>query len=251
MNLWCLHGAVGMAADWEYFAERMAVSGHEVKALDLWSYQEGAECSFQEFARKVCEEARGEEHPPVLVGYSMGGRLALHALLEDSEAWSGAMIVSAHPGLQDEGERILRMAADAEWAGKALTAPWVEFLEQWESQSVLQGTCMVSPADRRHLESRREAVARGFTSWSLGKQADLRSSLQEVAQPVVWVSGVRDHKFTVLAEELWAGMPNAFHLGPVEAGHRVPWEAPDDFAHCVEHLLDIANRWLQSAGAGA
>ena len=118
--------------------------------------------SFQEFARKVCEEARGEEHPPVLVGYSMGGRLALHALLEDSEAWSGAMIVSAHPGLQDEGERILRMAADAEWAGKALTAPWVEFLEQWESQSVLQGTCMVSPADRRHLESRREAVARGF-----------------------------------------------------------------------------------------
>ena len=115
MNLWCLHGAVGMAADWDHLAERMAVSGHEVKALDLWSYLEGGECSFQEFGRKICEEARREEHPPLLVGYSMGGRLALHALLEDSEAWSGAMIVSAHPGLQDEGERLLRMATDAEW----------------------------------------------------------------------------------------------------------------------------------------
>ena len=242
MNLWCLHGAVGMAADWKHFAERMESSGHKVHALDLWSYLEHADCTFREFARKLCEEAREEERPPLLVGYSMGGRLALHALLEDSEAWGGAVIVSAHPGLQDEGERILRMAADAEWAGKALTAPWVEFLRQWEAQSVLQGECIVPPADRIHLESRREAVARGFTSWTLGKQADLRSSLEKVERPVAWLSGARDCKFTALAKELGVVMPKAFHLGPLDAGHRVPWEAPDDFAEVVEHLLEMINR---------
>ena len=242
MNLWCLHGAVGMAADWKHLAGRMGASGHKVHALDLWSYLEHADCTFREFARKLCEEAREEESPQLLVGYSLGGRLALHALLEDGEAWSGAVIVSAHPGLQDEGERILRMVADAEWAGKALTAPWVEFLRQWEAQSVLQGKCIVPPADRIHLESRREAVARGFTSWALGKQADLRSSLEKVERPVVWLSGVRDCKFTALAKELGAVMPKAFHLGPLDAGHRVPWEAPDDFAEVVEHLLEMINR---------
>ena len=242
MNLWCLHGAVGMAADWKHFAERMESSGHKVHALDLWSYLEHADCTFREFARKLCEEAREEERPPLLVGYSMGGRLALHALLEDSEAWGGAVVVSAHPGLQDEGERILRMAVDAEWAGKALTAPWAEFLRQWEAQSILQGKCIVSPADRIDLEGRRKAVARGFTSWTLGKQADLRSSLEKVERPVVWLSGVRDRKFTILAEELRGVMPDALHLGPLDAGHRVPWEAPDDFAGVVEHMLEMINR---------
>ncbi len=242
MNLWCLHGAVGMAADWDHFAGRMEASGHKTYALDLWSYLEHAECTFREFARKICEEARKEECPPLLVGYSMGGRLALHALLEDSEAWAGAVVVSAHPGLQDEGERILRMAADAKWAGKALTGSWMNFLSQWEAQSVLQGKCVDPAADRRHLESRREAVARGFTSWTLGKQADLRSSLQKVERPVVLVSGARDCKFTALAEELSVVMPNTFPMGPLDAGHRVPWEAPEDFAQCVGHLLDMINR---------
>ena len=172
----------------------------------------------------------------------MGGRLALHALLEDSRAWGGLVVVSAHPGLQDERERLLRMALDAEWAGKALTLPWAEFLRQWEAQSVLQGTCVVPLADRIALESRREAVARGFTSWSLGKQADLRSSLKKVDCPVAWLSGERDRKYTILAEELRGVMRGGLQFGPLDAGHRVPWEAPDDFADVVEHMVERINR---------
>ncbi len=242
MRIWCLHGAVGMAADWEHFAWRMLGLGHKVHVIDLWSYLEHADCNYREFASDLCEEARREECPPLLIGYSMGGRLALHALLEDSRAWGGLVVVSAHPGLQDERERILRMAVDAEWAGKALTLPWAEFLRQWEAQSVLQGTCAVPLADRIALESRREAVARGFTSWSLGKQADLRSSLKKVDCPVAWLSGERDRKYTILAEELRGVMRGSLQFGPLDAGHRVPWEAPDDFADVVEHMVERINR---------
>ncbi len=231
-----------MAADWDDLSGRMAALGHTVHALDLWNYLDNGECDFQQFARRICEEARREDSPPALIGYSMGGRLALHALLEDSGAWSGAMIVSAHPGLQNEEEKILRLANDAEWAGKALTAPWSEFLAQWESQVLLQGRCRAPLADRAQLEARRAAVARGFTAWSLGRQADLTGLIGRTERPVIVLSGSRDYKFTSLAGRLWMQMPDAYQLGPLESGHRVPWEVPDDFAHCVEHLIDMINR---------
>ena len=134
------------------------------------------------------------------------------------------------------------MARDAEWAGRALTAPWGGFLEDWDRQAVLQGRCVSPPAERGLLESRRIAVARGFTSWSLGKQADLRSDLAELDLPVVWVTGLQDKKFNALADEVWPLMPDAFHLEVQGSGHRVPWQAPGEFSSCVEHLLDMANR---------
>ena len=240
--IWALHGAVGQAADWNDFVERMLESGHAVRAVDLWSCLEEGDCSFEEFGKQLCEEARREKVPPVLLGYSMGGRLALHALLEASEVWKGAVLVSTHPGLRNEEDRVLRMAGDAEWAGRALTAPWRDFVEEWESQAILQGRFISSLGDRGPLEKRRIAVARGFTSWSLGKQADLRDDLAALDLPIVWVCGQRDGKFNALAGEIWPGMPRAFHLEVSGAGHRVPWEAPGEFANCVEHLLDLVNR---------
>lgn len=242
MKLWCLHGAVGLAADWDDFKKRMEIEGHQVHAIDLWSYLDDADCSFQEFAVKICEAARKESAPPVLIGYSMGGRLALHALIEDPLVWSGAMLISVHPGLEAEKERVLRMGADAEWAAKILTGRWDKFLNEWESQPVLQGMCKAPLADRSNLRDRQIAVARGFTSWSLGKQQNLRNSLKDIDKPVVWLAGKRDQKFASLADSVWSQMSDSYLLGPLDAGHRVPWEAPEEFSLCVEHLLDLINR---------
>ena len=79
MKLWCLHGAVGLAADWDDFKKRMEMEGHQVHAIDLWSYLDDADCSFEEFAGKLCEAARKESAPPVLIGYDGGtARPACH-----------------------------------------------------------------------------------------------------------------------------------------------------------------------------
>ena len=152
------------------------------------------------------------------------------------------MLISVHPGLEAEKERILRMGADAEWAAKILTGRWDNFLSEWESQPVLQGICKAPLADRSNLRDRQIAVARGFTSWSLGKQQNLRNSLKDIDKPVVWLAGKRDQKFASLADSLWSRMPDGYLLGPLDAGHRVPWEAPKEFSLCVEHLLDLINR---------
>ena len=38
MNLWCLHGAVGLAADWDVFKRRIEQEGHRVHVIDLLTF---------------------------------------------------------------------------------------------------------------------------------------------------------------------------------------------------------------------
>ena len=113
-EVWCLHGAVGSATDWKPFAHAMAGQGVETRAVDLWRMLECCPMPLMEFGRVLNAECRGlgrkSERQPVLLGYSMGGRLALHALLDENPPWRAAVIVGAHPGLESEGERIARRA---------------------------------------------------------------------------------------------------------------------------------------------
>ncbi len=235
--IWCLHGAVGMASDWNDFSARMAMAGHEVRAVDLWEFADGRGCSLAEFGEALCREVEREDEEPVLVGYSLGGRLGLHALLAKPSLWKAAVIASAHPGIGGEEDRVLRMAEDARWAAHALTGEWEAFLERWNTQGILRRSLGPGLADRGDLESRREAVARGFMEWSLGKQDDLRPRLGEVPCPVLWMTGAEDEKFRALAEEAVACLPDAWHCIVASAGHRVVWDAAEHVAEEIERFL--------------
>ncbi len=173
---------------------------------------------------------------PVLMGYSMGGRLALHALIASPEAWKAAIIVSAHPGLGSEDERDRRRELDAEWAARARTLPWNEFLEKWNAQPVFGGTA--PPPGAALAEARREAIARGFESWSLGEQGDLGRELPGISCPVLWVAGERDTRFSALADSAVSRLPRGRKWIVADAGHRVPWEKPAEFRAKVLAFLE-------------
>ena len=265
-TIWCLHGAVGMAEDWR----GLSVPGWSVKRVDLWRFLDCCPMSMAEFGAALNREVEATQGPNVLLGYSMGGRLGLHALLEEvlterglpqrdapatdwSETlqprrrWDAAVIVSAHPGLEDEKEE--RRAKDAEWGTRALNGDWKEFLEAWNAQSVL-GTPLrpsgyegqaFSIEGRRSLEQRRQAVARSFMDWSLGGQESLWDRIPEIDCPLLWVVGEKDGKFRALGERLARLESRAPLLWVAEgAGHRVPWEAAEEFANKLGEFLEHA-----------
>jgi len=93
--IWGLHGAVGMAEDWDVFGE--------IQGVDLWSFLKEGEMSLDEAGQKVAEMASDGD---TLVGYSMGGRIALHAL--GKRQWKKVIIVSAHPGLESAHQERLK-----------------------------------------------------------------------------------------------------------------------------------------------
>ena len=228
--IWALHGAVGMPEDWRAFSSEM--SG--VRSLDLWGITGGVSKSLQETGDAIAGEVSRVDDSPVLLGYSMGGRLALHALLARPELWKAAIIVSAHPGLSDANERSQRREKDARWAELARSGEWSAFLEKWENQGVLTGGQM---PDRMPLAAHRAAVAQSFIDWSLGAQSDLTNNLTRISCPVLWLTGERDEKFTRLAELAVPNLPRASHHVISSCGHRVPWEKPGEFAEACRQFL--------------
>lgn len=228
LECWCLHGGVGMASDWRGFAKRLAAGKMGSRAVDLWRFLEGGALPLSEFGRALNADAAAERcrsDTRVLLGYSMGGRLALHSLLEKTASWQAAVIISAHPGLEVAAERASRCVADAGWASKALAGNWHEFLDAWNRQSLFAGGSMPDSQASSRLVTRRREIARSFIDWSLGVQDPLWNRLHEIDLPVLWVVGENDMKFRALAERAVAQMARATLAVAPMTGHRVPWEA--------------------------
>ncbi len=244
LECWCLHGAVGMAADWRGLAKQLAAGGIGSRAVDLWRFLECCPMPLADFGKALNADASGEVFRGsgrALLGYSMGGRMALHALLENDHPWQAAVIVSAHPGLENNQERGNRRATDAEWATQALTGNWQQFLDAWNAQPVLGNSAMRDPQASGRLMQRRREVARSFVDWSLGSQEPLWDRLGGISIPVLWIVGENDTKFLALAERAAALMPQATLAIAPGAGHRVPWDAETWFADQVSRFLKLGH----------
>jgi len=237
---WCLHGAVGIAAEWRGFAKRLAAAKTGSRSVDLWRFLECQPLPLTEFGNALNADVSGSVFRGSgrsVLGYSMGGRLALHALLELGHPWQSAVIIAAHPGLESPQERENRRASDASWASKAMTGNWRDFLSEWDAQPVLAASSPRDPAATASLVTRRQEIARSFIDWSLGSQEPLWDRLGEITIPVLWVVGENDAKYCTLAERAVALLPNATLAVAPATGHRVPWDAEEWLATHVAGFL--------------
>lgn len=239
ITLHALHGFLGFAGDWAPVLPR----GVEIQSHDLFASQG----SLAERASALNSQVRGPGQ--ILVGYSLGGRIALHALTQTPERWAAAVIVSANPGISSAAhptERANRIESDRTWARRFLEEDWSTLLPAWDAQPVFarQGDVPAChernasdphhPHDRRiHLS--RAACAEILTSCSLGLQEDLRPKIAQLTLPILWISGQQDAKYSQIAEQM--GQLGACAVSVPGAGHRVPWEQPALFRSEVERFL--------------
>lgn len=240
LECWCLHGSVGMASDFRVLAKDLAPSGISTRAIDLWRFLEPESLPLADFGQALNEDAGGEIFRGTgrsLLGYSMGGRLALHSLLEEDHPWQAAVIISAHPGLENELDRSARRAQDGNWAAKAFAGDWKKFLDEWNHQPVLGGAPIRDPDSSQRLMASRRQVAKSFIDWSLGAQEPLWGRLAEIRIPVLWVVGEKDAKYRELAERAVGKLPSGVLALAPGAGHRVPWEAGAWLAERVSRFL--------------
>ena len=171
------------------------------------------------------------------MGYSLGGRLALHAILQNPALWQGAIIVSADAGLKTKRERTHALQRDQEWARRFITEDWEHLLTEWDQQSVFAGR--KNSAERAEKDFSRESISRMFDVFSKGRQLDLLPALNKLRQPpILFVSGEDDEKYSARGQELSAVCANAEHAIIPDAAHRVPWENPTGFVAVVQSFIN-------------
>ncbi len=186
----------------------------EVRA-DLW-----------EAARLVGEECGRAAY----VGYSMGGRVALHLGLAHPELVERLVLVSATGGIEDHAQRAARGRED-EALARSVEADGVDaFLQRWLAQPLFAGL----PPDDADLAARRQNTAAGLAAalrlMGTGTQEPLWLRLDELTMPVLVVAGERDDKFAEQALHLggWIGPTAELVLVP-DAGHACHLERPQAF----------------------
>ena len=158
-----------------------------------------------------------------LAGYSMGGRLALALALRIPERVERLVLVSASPGLADDGERAARRAADEALAARIEAIGAEAFAREWAAQPLFAGQPPEVAAAAHADRLRRSAAAHAAQLRGLGTgvMPPLWERLGELAMPVTLVVGERDAKFRGIAERM--GFPAVVVPG---AGHAVHLEAP-------------------------
>ncbi len=174
----------------------------------------------------------------VLSGYSMGGRIALHAALAPALADRAArlVLIGASPGLASAEERAARRAADEALAERAEGMTIDAFAAAWAAETPVLGG--QPPAVRRWVREDRlrnevTGLAAALRGLGTGALPSLWERLGDVAVPATLVVGERDEKFRAIAAKMAERLPRADLKVVARAGHAVHLEAPDVVARIL------------------
>lgn len=163
----------------------------------------------------------------MLIGYSMGGRLALQAL--ETERLRKAVIVSAGLNAPDDERR----KRDEEWARRFESEEWTSLMRAWNAQPVFGGHTL----ERREEDYDRAELARQLREYSPAVLPSPR--LERIETPVLWIAGERDAKYAEIGKQAVARLPNAELWICPGAGHRVPWEQTEAFVERLRAFLEL------------
>jgi 2-succinyl-6-hydroxy-2,4-cyclohexadiene-1-carboxylate synthase len=170
-----------------------------------------------------------------LVGYSMGGRLALHVALAAPARVRRLSLIGASPGIEDAGEREQRRAADEKLAAEVQQLSIETFALRWAQTPVLAGLPepVAAAVHRDRLRSTPAGLAAALRGLGTGALPSLWHRLGELSMPVALVVGERDEKFRALATAMAERIADARVIVVGGAGHAVHLEAPAQTAAAV------------------
>jgi 2-succinyl-6-hydroxy-2,4-cyclohexadiene-1-carboxylate synthase len=233
-NLVLLHGFTHTGASWDPVVTAL---GERYLALAPDIRGHGASSSLEPVTLDSVLEDLARLLPSrfTLAGYSMGGRIALHAALALPARVQRLVLIGASPGLADPGERAARAAADEALARDIESLSIEDFARRWAATPVLAGQSpeVLEAAHADRLRSRPDGLARGLRGLGTATLPPVRDRLRELAMPVTLIAGERDDKFRALAEWMADLIPRAQVEVVAGAGHAVHLETPERVAEII------------------
>jgi len=242
-----LHGFLGSLSDWEDITILLR-EDFRILLVDLPGHGGNPVCGDHDaFTIDSCTRSLVELLDSLdikkahLVGYSMGGRLALYFLLTCPENCDCIILESSSPGLRTEVEQAQRRLHDEQLAQKLERDGIEAFVREWYKQPLFR-TMKAHPEQfekllNRRLRSDPTRLAMSLRMMGTGAQPSLWNRLAEIKTPLLLLAGKKDQKFSAVAAEMADLCPTA-RVRIIEAcGHNVHFERTERFAREVMNFL--------------
>lgn len=232
------HGFTQTARSWSAL-ERILLErlpGIETIAVDMPGHGDAvaaADADLWASARHLVEHGRTGTY----VGYSMGGRVALHAALAHPDRVRALVLIATTAGIDDPTERARRRAADDALAARIERIGVDAFLDEWLANPLFAGLPVEAAGRDDRLRNQASGLAASLRAAGTGTQAPLWDRLGEIDMPTLIIVGAHDEKFTALGERLHSGIAGSHLVVIPDAGHSVVLEQPDATADAIATWL--------------
>ena len=176
----------------------------------------------------------GQTH---LVGYSMGGRLALHVAARRPDRILSLLTIGAHAGL-DEQSRLGRRQGDESLAQRIEQDGIEAFVNYWSGLAMFaglerRGPGFVAQVRAERLDNRVAGLACSLRGMGAGMMEPVWEDLSRVTFPCTFVAGQHDHGYVASARRLFATVTRGRVEVVPRAGHTVHQERPEAFARVL------------------
>jgi 2-succinyl-6-hydroxy-2,4-cyclohexadiene-1-carboxylate synthase len=178
---------------------------------------------------------------PHLVGYSMGGRLALHVAARRPERLLSLLTIGAHAGLEEAAREGRRQGDDA--LVRRIEQDGLEaFIDYWSALPLFaglegRGPSFVAQLRAERMRNTAAGLAASLRGMGAGQMEPLWDELGHMTVPSTFVAGQLDHGYVASARRLASVVPNGRVEIVLRAGHTVHQERPEAFARVlVAHL---------------
>lgn len=241
-----LHGFMGCIADWQkviaglidhFYCITVDLPDHGKSAnlapAQKWEMAQTAAAIVQLLKQQKISRTH-------LLGYSMGGRLALYLSIHFPQYFEKVLLESASPGLMTGAERQARIRHDELIATRLETGNFQAFLLEWYEMDFFQ-TLRNHPEISMMLTCRRQndpqALAKSLREMGTGQQPSLWAELSQIKFPLRLVIGEKDAKFRAIANKMTATNSNIRHSVIPGCGHNVHFESPEIFVREIIEFL--------------
>lgn len=249
-----LHGFLGSGKDWSELVGHLTQHFY-VLCVDLpghgkssWEPSDslgfGSFCNRLEFTfEKLQSNALLRGRHFYMMGYSLGGRLAMVYALSGLWPLRGLILEGSNAGLDDKSARLVRKQVDERWAGMFRSEPLKSVLTQWYQQPVFshlthkQVESLVLDRMDGRGESGGEDWANALISYSLATQPDFHEPLSHLSPRANYIFGQRDIKFGRIGQQMLlnGSIRQLFSIN--NCGHNAHKEQPAAVADVVRSLF--------------
>lgn len=242
-----LHGFSGSGANWAEQSSAL-VERFRVVTPDLLGHgqtdapADPARYRMEAAAADVIAICDALELPTIdLLGYSMGGRLALYVALTYPDRIRRLILESASPGLATAAERAARVAADEALAQRIEREGIPAFADYWTRLPLFatQSADVRARLYAQRLRNRGTGLANSLRGMGTGVQPSLWARLPELAAPTLLLAGALDTKFCAINQAIHEQLQGTILTIVADAGHTIHAEQPEAYRAALLHFLSL------------